>query len=106
IPMPRHYQYNNSVLPRISAGLFCEETRMSSEKITDGMVVSLAYVLTVDGVEVSRTDADDPLEYLHGAENIIPGLEAALTGKQVGDKINVTLAPEDAYGDYDQDEVE
>ena len=79
---------------------------MSSEKITDGMVVSLAYVLTVDGVEVSRTDADDPLEYLHGAENIIPGLEAALTGKQVGDKINVTLSPEDAYGDYDQDEVE
>ncbi len=79
---------------------------MSSEKITDGMVVSLAYVLTVDGQIVSRTDADDPLEYLHGSENIIPGLEAALAGKQVGDKLNVTLAPEDAYGDYDEDEVE
>jgi FKBP-type peptidyl-prolyl cis-trans isomerase SlyD len=77
-----------------------------SDKITDGMVVSLAYVLTVDGEEMSRTDADDPLEYLHGASNIIPGLEAALTGKQVGDKINVTLDPDDAYGEYDEEEIE
>lgn len=74
--------------------------------ITDGVVVSLAYVLTVDGKVVSETDADEPLDYLHGAENIIPGLEAALTGKQVGDKLSVTLPPEDAYGDYDEDEIE
>jgi FKBP-type peptidyl-prolyl cis-trans isomerase SlyD len=77
-----------------------------SDTITDGKVVSLAYVLTVDGQEVSRTDSDDPLEYLHGAQNIIPGLEAALAGKKVGDKINVTLNPDEAYGDYDEDEVE
>jgi FKBP-type peptidyl-prolyl cis-trans isomerase SlyD len=77
-----------------------------TDKITDGMVVSLAYILTVDGQIVSQTDADDPLEYLHGAENIIPGLEAALTGKQVGDRVNVTLTPDEAYGDYDQDEIE
>ncbi len=77
-----------------------------SDTISDGKVVSLAYVLTVDGQEVSRTDSDDPLEYLHGAQNIIPGLEAALTGKKVGDKIDVTLNPSDAYGDYDEEEVE
>lgn len=79
---------------------------MTTDTITDGKVVSLSYVLTVDGQVVSQTEADEPLEYLHGAENIIPGLEAALTGKRVGDKINVTLAPDDAYGEYDEDEIE
>src|SRR5436305_14814361 len=75
-------------------------------KITDGLVVSLNYVLTVDGETLAQTDADDPMEYLHGAEEILPGLEAALEGKQVGDKFSVTLQPEDAYGDYDEEDVE
>ena len=75
-------------------------------KITDGQVVSLNYVLTVDGEVLAQTDADDPMEYLHGAEEILPGLEAALTGKQVGDKFSVTLQPEDAYGEYDDEDVE
>lgn len=79
---------------------------MTTDKITDGVVVSLSYVLTVDGQVVSQTEADEPLEYLHGAENIIPGLEAALVGKRVGDKVNVTLPPDDAYGEYDEDEIE
>ena len=52
-------------------------------KITDGLVVSLNYVLTVDGETLAQTDADDPMEYLHGAEEILPGLERALDGKQV-----------------------
>ncbi|MBZ0282309.1 MAG: peptidylprolyl isomerase [Anaerolineae bacterium] len=79
---------------------------MAVDKITDGVVVSLAYVLTVDGEEVGRADANEPLEYLHGAENIVPGLEAALEGKTVGDKLNITLPPEEAYGDYDDDEID
>ncbi len=74
--------------------------------ITDGLVVSLDYVLTVDGETLAKTEPDDPMEYLHGAEEILPGLEAALTGKQVGDKFSVTLQPEDAYGDYDEEERE
>ena len=79
---------------------------MTVEKIEDGIVVSLSYVLTVDGQEIDRADADDPLVYLHGADNIIPGLEAVLLGKTVGDKLSVTLQPEEAYGQYDEDEVE
>jgi FKBP-type peptidyl-prolyl cis-trans isomerase SlyD len=75
-------------------------------KIADGLVVSLNYVLTVDGETLAQTDADDPMEYLHGAEEILPGLERALDGKQVGDKFSVTLQPEDAYGDYDDEDVE
>jgi len=79
---------------------------MTIEKIQDGVVVSLVYTLTVDGQEVDRAETDDPLEYLHGAENIEPGLEEALAGKKVGDKISVTLKPEDAYGEYDAEDIE
>jgi FKBP-type peptidyl-prolyl cis-trans isomerase SlyD len=75
-------------------------------KITDGVVVSLDYVLTVDGETLAKTEPGDPMEYLHGAEEILPGLETALDGKQVGDKFSVTLQPEDAYGDYDDEERE
>jgi FKBP-type peptidyl-prolyl cis-trans isomerase SlyD len=75
-------------------------------QIADGKVVSLDYTLTVDGEVVARTEPGDPMDYLHGAEEILPGLEEALTGKQVGDKLTVTLAPEDAYGDYDDEDFE
>ena len=79
---------------------------MAVDKITDGVVVSMTYVLTVDNEEVGRAGADEPLEYLHGAENIVPGLEAALEGKTVGDKVHVTVPPEEAYGEYDDDEID
>lgn len=79
---------------------------MAVDTIRDGVVVSMAYVLTVDGEEVSRAGADDPLEYLHGAENVVPGLEAALEGKHAGEKLHVTVPPEDAYGEYDEDDVD
>ena len=79
---------------------------MAVNKITDGKVVSMTYVLTVDGEEVGRADANEPLEYLHGAENIVPGLEAALEGKTVGDIVHLTVPPENAYGEYDDDEID
>jgi FKBP-type peptidyl-prolyl cis-trans isomerase SlyD len=79
---------------------------MAVDTIRDGVVVSMSYVLKVDGQEVGRADADDPLEYLHGAENIVPGLEAALEGKRVGDRVDVTVPPEDAYGDYDEEDID
>ena len=40
----------------------------------------------------------EPLLYLHGHGNVIPGLEEAMTGKSEGDKLSITLAPEQAYG--------
>lgn len=76
------------------------------QRVSDGMVVSLAYVLTVDGKEIARVDDQDPLEYLHGAQDILPGLEDALEGKKVGEKLQVTLQPDDAYGEYDEDNIE
>lgn len=74
--------------------------------IAENMVVSLAYTLTVDGEEISRATAEEPMEYLHGYQEIVPGLEAALTGKKVGDHFSITLAPADAYGDYDEENFE
>ena len=71
---------------------------MAVDKITDGVVVSMTYVLTVEGEEVGRAGADEPLEYLHGAENIVPGLEQALEGKSAGEKLSVTVSPELGYG--------
>lgn len=79
---------------------------MSVETIHDGVVVSMTYLLTVDGEEAGRAGEDEPLEYLHGADNIVPGLEAALEGKKVGDRVQVTVPPEEAYGDYDDDEMD
>jgi len=75
-------------------------------QIADGKVVSLSYTLTVDGVEIARTETGEPMEYLHGFAEILPGLEAALTGKNVGDALSITLAPADAYGEYDEEDME
>lgn len=75
--------------------------------IKDGAVVSLSYTLKLaNGEVVDYTEADDPLEYLHGADNIIPGLESALTGLHVGDQKQVEVSPADGYGEYDPQDVE
>ena len=74
--------------------------------IADNMVVALAYKLIVDGEQVSEATREEPMEYLHGYQEIVPGLEAALAGKKVGDALSVTLEPAEAYGEYDENETE
>lgn len=75
--------------------------------VTDGLVVSLAYTLRLDdGEEIDAADAADPLVYLHGAQNIIPGLEQALTGMKIGDSRDVKVEAKDAYGEMDPDAFE
>lgn len=72
---------------------------MSTETIRDGLVVIMHYTLKNDAGEVLDTsDGADPLAYLHGADNIVPGLEKELTGKAVGEKLNVSVTPEEGYG--------
>lgn len=76
-------------------------------EVADGLVVSLAYQLRLDdGEEIDSAGDDDPLVYLHGAQNIIPGLEQALAGMKVGDTRRVTVRPADAYGEMDPDAFE
>jgi FKBP-type peptidyl-prolyl cis-trans isomerase SlyD len=81
--------------------------QMTPNTVQDGLVVSIHYTLTLDdGEVVDESTADDPLLYLHGADNIIPGLEKALTGMAVNDSKRVTVSPEDGYGEYDEEAVE
>jgi FKBP-type peptidyl-prolyl cis-trans isomerase SlyD len=73
-------------------------------KIEQGMVVTIDYTLKdQQGNLWESSTADEPWVYLHGFGGIIPGLEPELEGKQVGDKLQVTLAPEQAYGPYDNE---
>ncbi|HEY9089360.1 MAG TPA: peptidylprolyl isomerase [Anaerolineaceae bacterium] len=71
------------------------------EQVANDVVVSIEYTLEVEGEVVDYSEKDDPLEYLHGHENIIPGLESALTGMSVGDSKQVTVVASEAYGDVD-----
>jgi len=75
-------------------------------KIVENSVVDIDYVLTVDGEVVDESEEGQPLSYLHGANNIIPGLENALVGKSEGDSLEVTVSPEDGYGEYDPENVQ
>ncbi|MAT93070.1 MAG: peptidylprolyl isomerase [Halioglobus sp.] len=68
--------------------------------IGNNLVVSMHYKLTDNsGNLLDSSEGGDPLTYLHGAGNIIPGLESALTGKVAGDSVQATVAPQDAYGE-------
>lgn len=72
-------------------------------QIAPNTVASLAYVLTnIQGETLDQADAQHPFVYLHGAHNIIPGLENALAGKQAGEQLEVTIPPELAYGSKDK----
>lgn len=68
-------------------------------KIQDNCVVAIHYTLTNDAGDVIDTsEGRDPLRYLQGHGNIIPGLEEALLGRSAGDNVNVVVEPEDGYG--------
>ncbi len=76
---------------------------MSIEHIQPNTVVTIHYVLTNDAGDIlDSSQGDEPLQYLHGADNIIPGLEAELAGKRVGDHISAVIEPENAYGPYQE----
>jgi FKBP-type peptidyl-prolyl cis-trans isomerase SlyD len=75
-------------------------------KIADKKAVSIEFTLKDEKGEVMETSVGrDPLWYLHGEGNLVPGLETALAGKEPGETVDVTLPPADAYGDRDEKEV-
>ena len=68
-------------------------------QIADHCVVSFHYTLTDDaGAVIDSSSGREPLAYLHGAGNIVPGLEEALGGRAAGDRFQVAVAPEQGYG--------
>jgi len=70
-------------------------------KIMDGRVVSMEYTLNVDGNVMDSLEGREPLEYVHGAGNIIPGLEREMIGMAVGESKDVLVAAMDGYGEED-----
>ncbi|MBN1313365.1 MAG: peptidylprolyl isomerase [Anaerolineae bacterium] len=80
---------------------------MTHSVVEQDAVVTLLYRLKLDdGSLVEEATDDEPLVYLHGHENIIPGLEAALEGMTVGEQKKIVVEAADAYGEYDPDEVD
>lgn len=71
-------------------------------QIAENTVVSIHYTLTNAAGETldSSLPRGEPLLYLHGHGNIVPGLESALTGKASGDKLDVAVQPDEGYGEH------
>lgn len=75
-------------------------------KAASGMVVSMHYTLTDDSGDVlDSSRGGEPFSYLHGHNNIIPGLEKALEGTEAGFKSKVTVAPAEGYGEKNAEAV-
>lgn len=76
-------------------------------KISDRCVVAIHYTLTSESGEViDSSQGKDALKYLHGAQNLVPGLERALTGRAVDESFKVVVQPEDGYGVVDPELVQ
>lgn len=71
-------------------------------KIASNRVVLIHYTLKNDaGETLDSSEGSEPLAYIHGNGNLIPGLEAELLGRIAGESLNVRIAPRDGYGDID-----
>ena len=77
-----------------------------ADKVKDNLVVTLDYTLIVEDEIMESTDDGEPIEFIQGIGQIIPGLENALYDLKVGEKKTVVIEPDDAYGTYDEDSLE
>jgi FKBP-type peptidyl-prolyl cis-trans isomerase SlyD len=70
--------------------------------IAKNRVVSISYTIRDDENKFIDSTDEGALDYLHGHENIVPGLERALEGKKAGDRLTVSLSAAEAYGERDE----
>ena len=76
-------------------------------QVQNDHVVSIDYTLKNDAGEVmDSSEQTGPLAYLHGQQNIIPGLEKALDDKSVGDSFTVSIEPAEAYGERNEEMIQ
>ncbi|MCB1144893.1 MAG: peptidylprolyl isomerase [Leptospiraceae bacterium] len=76
-------------------------------QIANNSVVSFDYTLKdPEGNLIDSSEGGEPLAYIQGLGHIIPGLEAVMEGKKVGDQFDVTIPPEKAYGTYNEELVQ
>ncbi|WP_167854960.1 FKBP-type peptidyl-prolyl cis-trans isomerase [Mangrovimicrobium sediminis] len=70
-------------------------------KVADGRVVLLEYEVSDQAHGLLDSSGEDaPLVYIHGTPGVLPLLQSALDGKSIGDVFDVTIAPQDAYGEH------
>lgn len=74
-------------------------------KISQNTVVEFCYELEVDGQVVDHTTKERPLDYIHGTGSLLPKLEAHIEGMEPGSRFDVTLSPEDGYGEIDPSRI-
>jgi FKBP-type peptidyl-prolyl cis-trans isomerase SlyD len=76
-------------------------------QISANSVVAIDYTLTGDdGQVIDTSEGREPLVYLHGHNNIIPGLEKQLEGEQAGAELDVQVQPAEGYGEYQEQLVQ
>lgn len=75
--------------------------------ISKNKVASIHYTLRDDeGTVIDTSEGRDPLQYLHGAGNLIPGMEEGLEGKAQGEKLSLKIEPEKGYGEKDENLIQ
>lgn len=72
-------------------------------RIADDVVVSLDYTLTVENEVIDTSEGSEPIQFLQGYGNIIPGLERELYGMAAGERKEVVVTAADGYGEIDPD---
>jgi len=75
--------------------------------VSDGKTISMEYTLTLENKEVLDTNVGgEPLSFTQGSHEIIPGLETALSGMKAGESKQVTVAPEQGYGEVNPQAIQ
>jgi FKBP-type peptidyl-prolyl cis-trans isomerase SlyD len=78
---------------------------MSTIKNNEVVTINYTLIDTEDNSILDSSDENGSLPYLHGSQFLMPGLESALSGKAIGDKVDLTLKGDQAYGDFKNDLV-
>ena len=73
------------------------------KRVKENLVVAIDYRLIVDGEEIDSSTEREPLAFLQGHGNIIPGLESEMLGLKIGESKDVIVSPADGYGEIDEE---
>jgi FKBP-type peptidyl-prolyl cis-trans isomerase SlyD len=74
--------------------------------VKDNLVITLDYKLIVEDEMMESTEDGEPIKFIQGIGQIIPGLENALYGLKIGDQKTVVIQSEDGYGEYDPESLQ
>lgn len=82
-------------------------TENKPKMVEDDLVITMDYSLSIDGevIDSSEGEDNDPIIFLQGAGQIIPGLEKSINGLKIGDKKIITVDPKDGYGEIDPESI-